>query len=248
MVETEMSMQSDLILSNSYSRQSDNYSKIEEKEEYFIDKKDIILEAKSKESNKQNNIIYPVNSDQLLQTPKKYFYKKLGNTYSFFGDKYGNPIIIIGPHWYLYISVTIFFTLCFLLEMIYIGKYISTILKVVGFIIYFTFLFSYSYTALINPGYKKYDMNSITGEQRNKFSYCQICKMYINNEKKTRHCYYCNICIERHDHHCPWTGKCIGEKNLISFFIFVISIFLLFAHFVCVMTSFNKESFKKKII
>ena len=44
MVETEMSMQSDLILSNSYTKPSDNYSKIETKEEEcYIDPKDIQL-------------------------------------------------------------------------------------------------------------------------------------------------------------------------------------------------------------
>ena len=26
-----------------------------------------------------------------------------------------------------------------------------------------------------------------------------------------------------HDHHCPWTGKCIGKYNLIPFYIFVVS-------------------------
>ena len=129
--------------------------------------------------------------------------------------------------------------------MIFIGKYISRVLKIIGFIIYFTFLFSYSYTALINPGYKKYDMNSIIGEERNKFAYCSLCKMYINKERKTTHCYDCDICIEKHDHHCPWTGKCIGGRNIISFYIFIISIFALFAHFICVMTSFDKEYLNK---
>jgi hypothetical protein len=28
------------------------------------------------------------------------------------------------------------------------------------------------------------------------------------------HCYDCDICIKGHDHHCPWTGKCIGEGNI----------------------------------
>ena len=75
-----------------------------------------------------NIIIYPVNSDSLLQTKKQnYFYKKLGKVYSFFGDKYGIPKIIIGPHWYLYVSVTLFFSICFLLEMIFISKYISKV-------------------------------------------------------------------------------------------------------------------------
>ena len=71
--------------------------------------------------------------------------------------------------------------------------------------------------------------------------------MYINKERKTTHCYDCDICIEKHDHHCPWTGKCIGDKNIISYYIFVVSIFLLFIHFGIVFAFIDKEQlFKKK--
>ena len=84
-----MSMQSNLILSNSISRSSGSYSKIETKEdEYYIDPKDIRLGINSKEENKTNNTIFPVNSDKLIpisiDNKQNYFYKKLGNTYSFF--------------------------------------------------------------------------------------------------------------------------------------------------------------------
>ena len=129
--------------------------------------------------------------------------------------------------------------------MIFISKYISKVLKIIGYITYFTFLFSYSYTALINPGYQKYDINSITGEERNNFSYCSLCKMYINKQRRTNHCYDCDICIERHDHHCPWTGKCIGGKNLISFYIFIFSTFGLSTYFIWVLPSIDKESLNK---
>ena len=250
MVETEMSMQSDLILSNSYTKPSDNYSKVETKEEEcYIDPKDIQLGMYSKDVDKTNDIIYPVNSDQLLpisiEKQQNYLYKKLGNTYSFFGDIYGNPKIIIGPHWYLYVAVTSFFSFGFFIVIIFLGKYTSFFLKFTGFLVYFTFLFSYSYTALINPGYPKHDIDSVTGEPRKKFYFCSTCKMWVNREKKTLHCSDCNICIEGHDHHCPWTGKCIGEKNLTAFYIFVVSIFVLIGHFVCVMASLDRDSLKK---
>ena len=245
MVETEMSMQSDLILSNSFSKPSDNYSKIETKEEYYIDPNDIQLGIYSKESNKNNNIIYPVNSDQLLpisiEKNQKYFFKKLGNTYSFFGDIYGNPKIIIGPHWHLYVLVLSLFSIGFFFEIYSLSKYTSYFLIILGFIIYLIFALSYSYTALINPGYPKHDIDSITGEPRKKFYYCSTCKMWVNREKKTLHCSDCNICIEKLDHHCPWTGKCIGEKNIISFYIFVVSIFILILHFGLIIISLDKK-------
>ena len=249
-----MSMQSDLIISNPISRKSESYSKVEtneEEEEYYIDPKDIQLGAYSKEEDKSNNTIEPVNPDQLLipisiEKKQNYFYKKLGNTYAFFGDIYGNPRIIIGPHWHLYASVSSVFSFIFMIIIIFLGKYLSTFMKLTGFLIFFIFIFSYSYTALINPGYPKHDIDSITGEPRKKFYYCSTCKMWVNREKKTLHCSDCDICIEGLDHHCPWTGKCIGKKNLISFYIFVVSVFFVIAHFMFALTYLNKDSLKKK--
>lgn len=35
------------------------------------------------------------------------------------------------------------------------------------------------------------------------------------------HCDFCQVCVEGHDHHCPWMGKCIGKNNLYPFYIFI---------------------------
>jgi len=42
-------------------------------------------------------------------------------------------------------------------------------------------------------------------------------------QKGTHHCRDCDVCIRNYDHHCPWTSKCIGEKNLCKFYVFVTS-------------------------
>ncbi len=34
------------------------------------------------------------------------------------------------------------------------------------------------------------------------------------------HCPDCNVCIQGFDHHCPWMGTCIGEKNYTLFLAF----------------------------
>ena len=245
-METEMSLQSD-----KKSKSSSSYSKVEtkdeeeeEEDEFYIDPKEIQL-GDPKEQNKSKNAKYPVNSDQLLpiliDQRQNYFYKKLGNTYSFFGDVYGNPRIIIGPHWHLYAIVLFFFSFFYFVIIYFLGKKISGFLNFIGVLIYLTFVFSYSYTALINPGYPKHDIDSETGEPRKKFYFCSTCKMWVSREKKTLHCSDCNICIEGMDHHCPWTGKCIGKRNLLSFYIFVISVFFLIGFFICLFTFMDKS-------
>eukprot|EP01041_Mallomonas_annulata_P010461 gene10461-21825_t len=48
---------------------------------------------------------------------------------------------------------------------------------------------------------------------------CSLCHM--NRPRSAHHCYDCGVCVDELDHHCPWTGKCIGRKTLQSFYIFL---------------------------
>ena len=173
----------------------------------------------------------PVNSDKLInildnEPPKYYFYKTLGNSYSFFGNKYGDPLIIIGPNWQLYVCLSSLMFGIYYFALINFWKVLDNIPKYIGIIIYLIFNVSYTYTFLINPGYPKHDMDSIKGEPREKFDYCYDCKMWVNTEKNTEHCIVCDICVEENDHHCIWVSKCVGKNNLSSFKVFVIFTFL----------------------
>ena len=35
------------------------------------------------------------------------------------------------------------------------------------------------------------------------------------------HCLDCGCCVEKIDHHCPWSSKCITSKNMSAFYGFV---------------------------
>lgn len=96
---------------------------------------------------------------------------------------------------------------------------------------YLIFIISYAYTCMINPGipqrqyYIPNFFNKI-GDDKKMWQKCSKCNILIPKSFKVIHCNICQICVREQDHHCPWTGKCIGKFNLISFYIFVNSLLI----------------------
>ncbi|KHN83153.1 Palmitoyltransferase ZDHHC17 [Toxocara canis] len=49
--------------------------------------------------------------------------------------------------------------------------------------------------------------------------FCATC--LIKKPPRSKHCSVCDQCIRRFDHHCPWIANCIGEKNHLSFVVYL---------------------------
>ena len=169
-------------------------------------------------NNKTENLIKNNNNNS-----KSKYYKFVGHTIFVFMDKEDNPLLIIGPEWPLFVC---FFSLVNILYFIVTIKFwnkFSYRSKLINQISYWAFTLSYSFTALINPGYPKNNHGRKTGYPRDEYYFCPECHFYVRRKTNASHCYDCGICIEQQDHHCPWTSHCVGKNNIISFYIFILS-------------------------
>lgn len=50
--------------------------------------------------------------------------------------------------------------------------------------------------------------------------YCTVCN--IEQPIRAKHCKDCGRCIALHDHHCPWLGICVGERNRFQFYWYLV--------------------------
>jgi len=94
----------------------------------------------------------------------------------------------------------------------------------------------FAWACVKDPGYiKKSDKVSFV--KLNKyFDPCYICPTCeVLRPQESRHCYICNKCVDRFDHHCQWLNNCVGVGNHSVFFMYLLSVwsFLVMLDFVC---------------
>ena len=97
--------------------------------------------------------------------------------------------------------------------------------------------------AFSDPGYlqkdEKMDFVQLL-DSMSPTSLCPDCKLI--RTPRSRHCYFCERCVDRFDHHCPWVNNCIGKSNFAKFYLFV---FLQTVYLISVVTQivFGKHRF-----
>ena len=152
------------------------------------------------------------------------FYKFVGKSLFLFMNSNDDPLLIIGPDWPLVVCL---FSLVLFFYIIIIIKFWARFDlsgKLVNQISFWIFMISFLHSSLINQGYPKNTPGRRKGLPREKYYFCDECQFYVEKKVDFCHCDKCGLCVEGHDHHCAWIGKCVGKNNSISFYIFAVAV------------------------
>lgn len=114
--------------------------------------------------------------------------------------------------------------LSFFANMIFVYPYIYAdgwfpilFMFFLGAMIFFTL------TMRVKPGYMQGTSTVPFVRLVEKFEANLLCpKCEVICTADSRHCYICDQCVERFDHHCQWVNNCIGIDNHSYFYIFII--------------------------
>ena len=135
------------------------------------------------------------------------------------------PLILITSDIYLFIFI---FSLTSFLSIIFysIKEQNMITMKIIFILVYLYYTTTFILLMILNPGIPSDKRNIDLPELKRKYYQCTLCNsiIYKNNEFITYHCHYCNICVEKFDHHCNFVGKCIGKNNSTIFRLWLFSI------------------------
>ena len=72
------------------------------------------------------------------------------------------------------------------------------------------------------------DTTTITTNTHNSNSHreCVHCQPPVFQPIRAKHCFACNRCVRKFDHHCHWISNCVGEKNHGKFLLFLTTQFI----------------------
>ena len=135
------------------------------------------------------------------------------------------PLILITSDINLFVFV---FSLTSFLSILFYSIKVQTIffLKLIFILVYLFYTITYILLMVLNPGIPTNKNNIDLDVLKRKYYQCTLWNSIVfkNNEYITYHCQYCNICVEKFDHHCSFVGKCIGKNNITIFRLWLFSI------------------------
>jgi len=134
---------------------------------------------------------------------------------------------LVGPDWpcaVVTISLIVGISAAWI---VYVAETAGALFAAVGVLSTLLTLLCFCKTAFSDPGIQAKQPVLVVDESSANIV-CPHCNVY--RARGTFHCLMCNACVERLDHHCPWTGKCIGRRTIRYFraFLGMLSLHIVF--------------------
>lgn len=137
------------------------------------------------------------------------------------------PLFTIGPDWKFSLIEILLVNLLVGLSV----RYCHGIMQVITLTTLCIQNISFLLTITKNPGMLRKDPTIHTAEylrylaaKNKERAICFKCNLI--KPKMTHniyHCDDCDVCVSGHDHHCPWSSKCIASGNIAVFYVFLFS-------------------------
>ena len=188
-----------------------------------------------------NTSYQPDNSNDSKEIIKE---KSFGRCVVFGKTKFGQYKYSIGPHWGCSIIGQLSVIAAGLLIMVFLWHSFSLFIKVIYLCMYIYVICLYFALFISNPGIVVRDpqINLSDDESGTVQLYCDRCNTLRSDN--VFHCSFCDVCIKKHDHHCVWIGKCVGQRNLYLFYVFTVSLPVYFVFLIIVSSLINGHKHK----
>ena len=169
------------------------------------------------------------------------FYK-IGNLYVFgFINDSSEPLFCLDKMWYLHLLIFLTEFILVYVANHYLFNKLEYWKQMVLYILSISFFFIYSALISLNPGYV---ITSQKGYMHT--GYCKRCNIYFLPENNLYHCFDCDICVKKLDHHCSFLRRCITKKNFVIFVLMLVTFLLLYMHLLLNTIFFVIDLYKKK--
>ena len=151
----------------------------------------------------------------------------IGNLYVFgFMGKNSEPLFCIDKHWYFHLIIYSIEYLIYFFGNKYLYSNVEPWKQISFNILLIIFFLIYTALIILNPGII---IKSEKADDKNMDTiYCRKCQIQFIMDRETQHCYDCDICIKKLDHHCSVVRKCITRKNFWLFIGMIVGFVLIY--------------------